>query len=645
VAFAGGWVFLGLVNVLAVELSGSDSPSMVRLARHGFDLGRHAAAGLTVVLILWAWRRAVRPSRVIDMMALWVGASVVGVILLPEDVAGFASRMGEDLGLPQALMLLMGILGTAASIPAATLVGGALAHGPWRMAALVVVLVGVAINGVIFAHDNPGLHFFLSWFLAQLAAHSLRSPMVALLRGARRNAITRAMTPPLVVVIVVWAASSVAVRPSNAVVLELGRWHGSLLSSHISRLHAQDEPAVIEEQIPVERENPFFVDRSGLEAVEASTPRLLADDAIVLFITIDALRFDLLADPRYEEYVPTLDMLRRRGTSFHAARAPGSQTVYTMSAMSTGRHFSQRYWSEFKGDLWPHEDDSIHFAELLTQNGVRCVMVPGARWMAEAYGVMRGFEGSDAVTRRKWVHGTDMTDGILSVLKSEHAGPLLVYAHYLDSHAPYNRGGTDCEKFECYLREIQWVDRELGRVVSGIEAAGLSSRVTLIVSSDHGEAFGEHGATLHASTLYDELLRVPLIVVGPNIEAREIDELVSLIDMGPTLLDLFGVATPAQFMGESLVPFLRGESPALERPIVAEGRLKRTMVFGDGIKVIRDLRARTTEIYDLEEDPLELEDRSESTEDVSTSEHVRRLRQFFSVHTLQREGYETPYRK
>jgi arylsulfatase A-like enzyme len=80
---------------------------------------------------------------------------------------------------------------------------------------------------------------------------------------------------------------------------------------------------------------------------------------------------------------------------------------------------------------------------------------------------------------------------------------------------------------------------------------------------------------------------------------------VSLIDVGPTLLDLFGVQTPATFMGESLVPELRGTSTKFTRPIAAETRLRQTIVFADGMKAIRDLNNGGRELYDLKSDPGE----------------------------------------
>jgi arylsulfatase A-like enzyme len=163
------------------------------------------------------------------------------------------------------------------------------------------------------------------------------------------------------------------------------------------------------------------------------------------------------------------------------------------------------------------------------------------------------------------------------------------------------------------------------------------------VSADHGEAFGEHATFQHTKTLYDELVRVPLLVRGPGVAPRAIDTRVGLVDLGPTILDLFGVETPASFEGQSLVPLLKGGAPALDRPLVAEGRLRRAMYLPDGLKVIEDDRRKTVEVYDLGRDPGELDnlfDRDPGRSDAA----VATLRAFFTAHRSTRAGYRPVYK-
>ena len=128
-----------------------------------------------------------------------------------------------------------------------------------------------------------------------------------------------------------------------------------------------------------------------------------------------------------------------------------------------------------------------------------------------------------------------------------------------------------------------------------------------------------------------------------NLPPRVVDEPVSLVDIGPTVLDLFGAETPASFMGQSLVPFLRGESPTLTRPILAETRMKRALVLRDGTKVMVDDRSRTLEVYDLAVDPGETQSLADDPAHLFPS--LSLLRRFLAAHTLRREGYVTPYRR
>ncbi|MEZ4306801.1 MAG: sulfatase-like hydrolase/transferase [Polyangiaceae bacterium] len=172
----------------------------------------------------------------------------------------------------------------------------------------------------------------------------------------------------------------------------------------------------------------------------------------------------------------------------------------------------------------------------------------------------------------------------------------------MEPHAPYDRGKRHGTEFERYP-EIGVADAQVACVARPRPA--LPSRAVLIVSADHGEASGEHGTRQHTKTLYDELLRVPLFIRAGRVPARLIDTRVTLADIGPTVLDLFGIDTPPTFMGQSLVLLLKGHLTDLTRPVVAEGRLPRAL-FGD-VKVIEDLRRKVVEAYDLTRDPDELD--------------------------------------
>lgn len=124
---------------------------------------------------------------------------------------------------------------------------------------------------------------------------------------------------------------------------------------------------------------------------------------------------------------------------------------------------------------------------------------------------------------------------------------------------------------------------------------------------------------------------MPLMIRAPGARPRRVNEPVSLVDLGPTVLDLMGVPTPCSFMGESLTPFLRGQDPKLTRPLLAERRYAQAMIFPDNTKAILDWKKGTEEIYDLERDPAETRNLCDEL-GPACAERLDVLRAFFLVH-------------
>src|SRR5690606_1958802 len=148
-------------------------------------------------------------------------------------------------------------------------------------------------------------------------------------------------------------------------------------------------------------------------------------------------------------------------------------------------------------------------------------------------------------TKGKWSIGDAVLDVIEERLKKHGEGPLFLFFHDLDPHAPFDLGklqnGT---RWERYLSEIELADTHLGRLRKALADSGLAERTVVIFTADHGEAFHEHGTSFHGQNLYDEQMRVTLLVHVPGREARRVDDAVSLMDLGPTILDLMRLPTP-----------------------------------------------------------------------------------------------------
>jgi arylsulfatase A-like enzyme len=151
-----------------------------------------------------------------------------------------------------------------------------------------------------------------------------------------------------------------------------------------------------------------------------------------------------------------------------------------------------------------------------------------------------------------------------------------------------------------------------------LEESGLSHQTCLIVTSDHGEEFREHGDTFHHSAkLYEELVRIPLVVSCPTMfeGGRVIEYPVSLVDLLPTVLEIANIAVPPRLDGESLVPLLEGTGGLARQATVSEvdgsvnSKGGRAFAFRtERYKLIESTFAGTRELFDLQDDPAEERD-------------------------------------
>ena len=134
----------------------------------------------------------------------------------------------------------------------------------------------------------------------------------------------------------------------------------------------------------------------------------------------------------------------------------------------------------------------------------------------------------------------------------------------------------------------------------------------------------------HNTHLYEEVIHVPMFFRVPGFEGKVIDTMVSAMDLGPTILDLFGLPTPGQYMGQSLVPALAGEGVNLSRPILASTleRFRKTALYQPPFKLIVNDRNKTAEVYDLSKDP----DERDNLADTMAEEMLKDLNALRGVH-------------
>ncbi|MDI1482056.1 sulfatase [Polyangium sp. y55x31] len=640
------WITAAVTNAITIARSFALPPRLVtRVLHHAFDTGQFLALGLASAGLVGLYVRFGRARPRTSAAVLVVLCLALGALVLPSDLATATERHASGhAAWVQPALLVLSVSLLALTVPLAVLLGRLAARPYLRWLAVAAAAALLSANPVLLQGDYAGARLFVAFaavalFAAALAGAALPArlvPFIARLHPLRA---------PFLAVASLAAATSIVVAPRPTVALALQSPSGSLLPPFLGPLHED----AIADDAPVPPEMaPWFVDRKAAPPVPPSAPAVLPPNPAVFLFSIDCLRNDLLASGKYDDKLPTLASLRNQGVYFRNARSPGAQTVYSLSALFAGTYFSQQYWTPSTGDvlgLWPENDPAPRFPELLRAQGVTTVTFAGAPWLVNRYGIVRGFS-EETFVRPVGNHFTlakHLVDVALRRLTATRGEPFFLYIHFLDAHAPYDLAGPTGTELERYLGELAIVDAEIGRLLRVIEASPLSARAAFVITSDHGEAFGEHGQYRHANSLYDELLRVPLLVQGKTLAPRVVDEPVTIVDLGPTILDLFGAATPSTFMGQSLVPFLRGESPTLTRPILAETRMKRALVLRDGTKVMVDDRSRTLELYDLSSDPGETQSLADDPTRLVPPLSI--LRRFLATHTLRREGYVTPYRR
>jgi len=639
-----GWLALAAINQSFVAVRSGLHTFANRIALHVFDLGHFLALGLFSAALFWLRDRVPLGKfsahrRSFETTLGFASAYALALVVLPLDFAGFASRM-EERGSQVPWALLVPIcVGMAVTL---------VAHFVRRFSTGLMRGIFLVIGGMIAVANNiflPGDYFGVHLFVAIAGALILGGAVEALApidlsRGKRRLHLA------MLVVLSLCALAAIVIVPSNTVRLSFYRIPGSVLAPLQTRLVS--ESTIDRNNITPFARGPWFAPRDSAPDVARSMPSIVPTNPIVLLLSIDAFRADLLGSDKHAAFIPALSRLRDESVFFEQNRSVSPSTQASLFSMMTGKYYSATYWSKHTpaAETTPHLDPTPRLAQLLNTNdpSLHTVHVMAVKGLAADNGTGVGF-AEEIRPNKDYQKAEKVVDTILDVVARNADKKLLVYTHFIDPHLPYAQQPGGESTFVGYLREVLDVDRALQRLRDTLEKQGVWQRCVVIVTGDHGEEFAEHGGRGHAVTMYDELLRVPLLVRVPGVVPRRVAVPTSTMDVGPTLLDLLGFETPGHWMGQSLVPFLRGESPSLERPIAGDAsRRMQMIIFPNGIKVIQDLQHRTLEIYNLRADPDETNNLLEVMGPTG-DEYVNGLRLFFKVNAYTRDGYVPPIRR
>lgn len=355
----------------------------------------------------------------------------------------------------------------------------------------------------------------------------------------------------------------------------------------------------------------------------------------VLLITVDALRYDMLAlDAPNRDDFPHLTALLADSVWFTHAIAPASGTDISLSTILTGR-------------FDPYQKIATTLLEALRASGRRTyAAIPGevSRYVGDTM-LARGVDKLVTVYTDWDVadvgdHVSAPTTALEGTRFLDDAGsrPWAIWLHFFDVHehhqiavpksllaAVHDGGSPVIHKYRALLRAV---DDEVGHLQAQLAKRGLTDSTIIVFLSDHGESLGDDPRLLdtHGSVAYHKLVRVPYAIHIPGVAPGQRSDLVSLVDLAPTLLDLIGTPTAmAPLDGTDLVPAIL-DAPAALRPtgraIASHEELQWSVVEWPLQLLVRPAD-NIVELYDLDKDPTEKTDLAKSQPDAVTRLRAR----------------------
>jgi arylsulfatase A-like enzyme/Flp pilus assembly protein TadD len=339
----------------------------------------------------------------------------------------------------------------------------------------------------------------------------------------------------------------------------------------------------------------------------------------IILVSVDALRTDRLAaygapTPR----TPAMDTLAADGIVFDRAYSPSPQTLPAHASLLTGRlpfHTGVRGPAGF---TLPERERTI--AEVLRDRGYDTAGVVSSYALRRDTGIDQGFAFfDDALTDdRSLVAGPLARDGAEAQQIAEHwlesarTDRAFLFLHLHGAHTPHQWPDGDRSRIDRYDDAVAYADRTVGGLMQYLKSHQLYDQSTIILTSDHGEGLGDHGEQGHGLLLYEEAVRVPLIIkpAASEVWRRRVPDPVQLVDVLPTIADFARAPLPDGLDGESLTPLFDESETRSPRIAYAESLLGRLHFGWSPAASVTDGRfryVRTTrdELYDLETDPRE----------------------------------------
>lgn len=417
--------------------------------------------------------------------------------------------------------------------------------------------------------------------------------------------------------------------------------------------------------------------------VPAEHPDATTDPSLppVVLISFDTCRADVFGSLSGEEpsLTPRLDELAADAVVFDNAFVQAPHTLPSHMSLLTSLYPDAHGVKPGEGPLPPSVPT---LAELLARAGYHTVGLVTSEWLKPDFGFGRGFVDYELLPHQPTYAGR--VNGTALARLSGHRGeaePVFLFLHYYDLHSDFDHGrmrnklpyysppehrrdldvsedgsefcdaegncntryliAMDRERRQLPEREIATIralyrsavphlDAQMGDFFDELKRRGLYDPALIVVTSDHGEEFREHGRFIHSQP-YDETIRVPLFVKLPDSRraGTRVTEVVETVDVMPTILDVLGLPVPDLAQGESALELVAGAARPDDDAVTSQDtiNLSRYGLRTTGVKLIMDLATGRRELYDVQRDPRELIDlageRGELADDME--ERLKRL--------------------
>jgi arylsulfatase A-like enzyme len=328
----------------------------------------------------------------------------------------------------------------------------------------------------------------------------------------------------------------------------------------------------------------------------------------LILITVDALRADHVGAYGYARpTTPNLDRLAASGVVFDAAYSPTPHTSYALTSLMTGKYMRPLVLQGMGGD-------SETWADHLRRYGFRtAAFYPPAVFFidAERFESFRD-HGLDFEYRKvEFAPASARAAQVEAYLRTVPADRrVFVWVHLFEPHEPYEAhpehpfGDRDVDRYDA---EIAAADAGIGAIVAAMRAA--RPQATAIVTADHGEEFSEHGGRYHGTTVYEEQVRVPLVIDAPGLfKPHRVAAPVELVDLLPTVLAGLEIPRPARIRGADLGPFLAGAAPADAPGLAFAETDAQTMLAKGSLRLLCARKIAACALYDVAKDPGETVD-------------------------------------